>query len=150
MYEIIINTDKWIFLALSTIVLILLAMVYKYVFKQEPVVATTGSTGASSSASQQKNIDFFNTKVGNIGKTTSIFVEKENKHYYLIDMGNNRVLIMEEDFHEPEVYDIEMAKQIVGEGDIDIDDIAEEASETNEMDQNLKNHSKLSCCRACF
>lgn len=135
MYELMINTDKWIFVALSVIVVILLGMVFKYVFKPGPIVGPNSATGNISNDSQSKNIDFFNTKSANIGKTTSIFIEKENKHYYLIDMGNNKVMIMEEDIYEPEIGDEKIAKQVVGLGDIVVKDYVEVSPNATEEDK---------------
>lgn len=139
MYELIINTDKWIFLALAVIVLLLLGMVFKYVFKPEPKPIILGGTSDKLKKSTPKNTDFFNTKRGNITKTTSIFVESENKHYFLIDMGNNRVMIMEEDIYQPEVVDTELTKQVVEKVDTVHEEAVEIAPELDKSDKVIEN-----------
>ena len=139
MYELIINTDKWIFLALAVIVLLLLGMVFKYVFKPEPTLIKLGGTSDKLKKDSPKNTDFFNTKRGNITKTTSIFVESENKHYFLIDMGNNKVMIMEEDIYQPEVVDTELTKQVVEKVDTVHEEAVEIAPEVSKSDLDIQN-----------
>ena len=139
MYELIINTDKWIFLALAVIVLLLLGMVFKYVFKPEPTLIKLRGTSDKLKKDSPKNTDFFNTKRGNITKTTSIFVESENEHYFLIDMGNNKVMIMEEDIYQPEVVDTELTKQVVEKVDTVHEEAVEIAPELDKSDKVIEN-----------
>jgi hypothetical protein len=135
MYYIIQSADRWIFFSLAIIVLILLAMVFKYVFKPVGITVNSGPVGNQSNTKQPENTDFFTTKRANIGKTTSIFVENENKHYYLIDMGNNKVMIMEEEYYEPEARDEKMTKEFVGVGNIVVNDFVEVSPDLNEDDK---------------
>ena len=121
--------DKWIFLALSLIVLILLGMVFKYVFKPGPIGAVADATGKPANFNPSNNNHFLNSKRGNMHKISKIFVEKEGKHYVLIDMGNDMVLIMEEDSYEPEQRDASMMRNIENSAnnvmDIEVNDAEE-------------------------
>ena len=71
--------DKWIFLALSLIVLILLGMVFKYVFKPGPIGAVADATGKPANFNPSNNNHFLNSKRGNMHKISKIFVEKEGE-----------------------------------------------------------------------
>ncbi len=130
--------ENWTVIGLSLVVLALLALVFKFITEGEkqklisnerinknmdtgsnqkglrdskPYKHSSKTTKEAKSISN--DIGFFNTQSANIGLTYSVRAEKENKTFLLVDMGNNRMLILEQDLFEPEEQDAKMAQQIL-------------------------------------
>lgn len=107
-------TTPNIVIGLCIIVVICLAIIYKNVWfsnSSEPVLANTnlfGTTGARKVAPKE-DIDFFNVQKGNVGRSIRLSVKDENKIYYLVELKNNKVLIMEQDIYSPEEVDSDMS-----------------------------------------
>lgn len=107
-------TTPNIVIGLCIIVVICLAIIYKNVWfsnSSEPVLANTNlfGTGGARKEAPKEDIDFFNVQKGNVGRSIRLSVKDENKIYYLVELKNNKVLIMEQDIYSPEEVDSDMS-----------------------------------------
>lgn len=112
---------------LCIIVVICLALIYKYVWQQnseEPVLAGHNRFAPKGGGVRKadENIDFFNMKQGTVGKSVRLSVRDENKIYYLVELNNNKVLVMEEEIYIPEERDSEMSGSATDSPDIHVPD----------------------------
>ncbi len=107
-------TTPNIVIGLCIIVVICLAIIYKNVWysnSSEPVLANTSpfTTVGGRKEAPKEDIDFFNIQKGNVGRSIKLSVKDENKIYYLVELKNNKVLVMEQDIYIPETVDSEMS-----------------------------------------
>lgn len=94
--------QSYIILGLGICVIILLIILSKYFNKSKPTKTKKERVPEKKTPT---NIDFFNKSTGIIAKSTKLAVESEGKIYFLIDIGNGKVLVIEEDEYFPEEKD---------------------------------------------
>lgn len=129
-----------IIVGLCILVLVCIFFLYKKLWPSEDRRAVLAqSNGARSftgnvNEGENDNLDLFKVRKANVGKSVKLTVENENKIYYLVELKNNKVLVMEEDIYNPEEIDQQMSMAFTEVSNIEVVD-EEYVVEPNDAEQ---------------